>query len=90
MIALISAGFGRFLVKKIGIDEKISSDMNIILSLGLGFSAFITINATLGFFGIFQAWSALGILGLMAIASYKDIWEVLTNMMKYRFKVLGE
>lgn len=89
-VTLISTSFGLFVLKKSRIADKVSSDHKILLSIGLGLSAFMTINASLGFVGIFNIWSTLGLLVVLGGAAYKEIGEICMGLWNYRFQVLGE
>lgn len=90
LVIFITTSFGLFVLRRLAITEKISSDHKILLSLGLGLSAFMTFNASLGFVEIFNIWSTLGLLVILGGIAYREMIEVAEGLWDYKFKLLGE
>ena len=84
-IAFLSYGFGARLLSTLGTEIAESPDLQRIVRLGVGFSAFASLVAVLGFFGFYHIYAVsilfIGIAGL----SYREIGAGLVGFWKFRF-----
>ncbi|MDD2486829.1 MAG: hypothetical protein PHS92_00455 [Candidatus Gracilibacteria bacterium] len=86
-ITLISYSFSQKMLDMIPSFNKEDSSFRFLISLGLGFTLFLTSVVIFGSMGFYNAWAVFGILTVFGIISYKEIYSNIKLFFTKRFEI---
>ena len=89
-LAIAFSGSGNWILKKAQLFDTVSPSVRIPLSIGIGWSVFTLMLASIGFFGMYNIWVFYGLLFATLALSYGEILELLKELPGRSFRIAND